>query len=138
MTQSPVPPGGAKETGKVNGPEPGDGDWRKALRCHADTLWRGRPADSNLAAGLSQSLGPLADDARTIVEAYALGARKAGGAPADPPAEFAARLDLILGGIDSALGAAAPGQPAPPARPQVIQSELWQLLRKVRESAELS
>ena len=136
MTQSPVPPGGAKETGKVDGPGPGDGDWRKALRCHAETLWRGRPADSALLTELSRSLGPLAEDAQTIVEAYARGARNANGA-ADPPAEFGTRLDLILNGIEAALPA-APGQPTPPARPQVIQSELWQVLRMVRESAELS
>src|SRR5688500_4063510 len=92
MTQSPVPPGGAKETGKVDGPRPIDGDWRKALRCHADALWRGRPVDSNLTAELPRSLGPLAEDARTIVEAYALGARKGNGS-ADPPAEFGTRLD---------------------------------------------
>lgn len=138
MTQSPVPPGGVKETGKVTGPGPGNGDWREALRCHADTLWRGLPTDPELAAELSQLLGPLAEDAQTIVEAYALGARKAGSRTDDPPAEFAARLDLILGGIEAALTAADPGQPAPPARPKMIQSELWQVLRKVRESAELS
>jgi DNA-binding MarR family transcriptional regulator len=137
MTQSPVPPGGAKETGKVDGPKPSDGDWRKALRYHADTLWRGQPVDPDLTAALSRALGPLAEDAQTIVEAYAVGARKANDA-ADPPAEFGSRLDLILNGIEAALGTAAPGQSAPPARPQVIQSELWQVLRKVRESAELS
>jgi DNA-binding MarR family transcriptional regulator len=136
MTQTPVPPGGAKETGKVDGPTPIAGDWRAALRKYADTLWRGRPVDSNLAAELMRSLGPLAEDAQTIVEAYALGSRSANGAA--PPAEFATRLDLILNGIEAALGTAAPGQPAPPARPQVIQSELWQVLRMVRESAELS
>ena len=128
MTQSPVPPGGAKETGKVDGPPSIQVDWRAALRLHADTLWRGRPADSNLAAALSNSLGPLAEDARNIVEAYALGARKATGA-ADPPAEFGTRLDLILNGIEAALGSTAPGPPAAEARPQVIQSELWQVLR---------
>ena len=137
MTQSPVPPGGDKETGKVDGPMPIAGDWRAALRHHADTLWRGKPADSSLAAVLSKSLGPLAEDAQTIVEAYALGARKASGA-ADPPAEFGTRIDLILGGIEAALGTTAPGQPAAPARPKVIQSELWQVLRMVRESADLS
>jgi len=137
MTQSPVPPGGAKETGKVDGPKPIASDWRAALRHHADTLWRGRSADSALATVLSASLGPLAEDAQTIVEAYALGARKANGA-ADPPTEFGTRLDLILNGIEAALGTTLPGQPAAEAKPHVIQSELWQVLRKVRESAELS
>lgn len=122
----------------MTGPGPGDGDWRKALRCHAERLWRGQPADPDLEAELGQLLGPLAGDAQTIVEAYARGARKAGGDAADPPAEFAARVDLILGGIEAALAAAEPDKAAPAERPKMIQSELWQVLRKVRESAELS
>src|SRR5687768_8372724 len=72
MTQSPVPPGGAKETGKVDGPGPIEGDWRAALRHHADALWRGRSVDSSLATVLSGCLGPLAEDAQNIVEAYTL------------------------------------------------------------------
>src|SRR5688572_13585971 len=137
MDRSPVPPGGDKETGKVDGRKPIQGDWRAALRHHADVLWRGERGAAAASAVLSSALGPLADDALKIVEAYALGSRKANGA-AGPPAEFAARLDLILNGIEAAMGSPAPGQPTPEAKPHVIQSELWQVLRKVRESAELS
>jgi predicted transcriptional regulator len=107
------------------------------LRHHADVLWRGERGAAAASAVLSSALGPLADDALKIVEAYALGSRKANGA-AGPPAEFTARLDLILNGIEVAMGSPAPGQPAAEAKPHVIQSELWQVLRKVRESAELS
>ena len=72
MDKSPVPPGGAKETGRADGRKL-VGDWRAALRRHADALWRGRPSDDEDAAQLARTLGPLADDALKIVEAYALG-----------------------------------------------------------------
>ena len=136
MDKSPVPPGGAKETGRADGRKL-VGDWRAALRRHADALWRGRPSDDEDAAQLARTLGPLADDALKIVEAYALGARRANGS-ADPPTEFGTRLDLILNGIEASLGRPPPGTPAAEAPPHVIQSELWQVLRKVRESADLS
>jgi len=116
-------------------------DWRSVLRRHAETIWRegagsSRPgrADAEL---LSQALGPLADDALRIVEAYALGVPRAEGAAA-PPAEFGSRLVIILNGVEAAL-ADRPGRGVPAAQaPHVIQSELWQILHKVRESAELS
>ncbi|HEY6816192.1 MAG TPA: MarR family transcriptional regulator [Croceibacterium sp.] len=80
----------------------------------------------------------MADDALRIVEAYALGARQAGQSTV-PPAQFASRLDLIFNGIEASIqGAPATGVAQAPASPHVIQSELWQILRKVRESAELS
>ncbi len=134
MSKSPVPPGGETKTGRADGREPVDRDWRAALRRHADALWRHRPADSNLSAVLARTLGPLADDALTIVEAYALGSRNAN----SPPAEFGTRLDLILNGIEAAMGSPAPSQPAPAGKPHMIQSELWQVLRKVRESGDLA
>lgn len=137
MNKGPVPPGGAKETGKADGRELVDADWRAILRRHAVTLWQGKPADSGAAAELARMLGPLADDALNIVEAYARGTRHANGS-AEPPAAFGARLDLILNGIEASLGRPAPGEPAPDSPPHMIQSELWQMLRKVRESAELS
>jgi DNA-binding MarR family transcriptional regulator len=135
MSKKPVPPGGAKETGGVNGHAAAAGGWRAALRHQADALWRGQPADPAAAALLSKALGPLADDASKIVEAYSLGARSE---LAEPPAEFGTRLDLILNGIEAALGSAAPGEPGGEAQPHVIQSELWQILRKVRESGDLA
>lgn len=137
MDRRPVPPGGAKETGKREGHAPVGTDWRAVLHRHADALWQGMPGDRAAVAALVQTLGPLADDVLKIVEAYALGARNANGA-AEPPAEFGTRLDLILNGIEASLGTPAPGEPAAEAPPHVIQSELWQVLRKVRESAELS
>src|SRR5687768_13501542 len=136
MIDRPVPPGGAKETGRTQEGKPVDADWRAILRRNAQALWRGNAVDRSAAATLAKTLGPLADDALKIVEAYSLGARSANGA-ADPPAEFAIRLDLILNGIEASLGTNLPGAPTE-APPHVIQSELWQVLRKVRESAELS
>ena len=137
MNDRPVSPGGARETGGTDGGGPVDADWRAILRRNADALWHGKPADRGAAASLAKTLGPLADDAFKIVEAYALGARSANGS-AEPPAEFGIRLDLILNGIEASLGTRPPGEPAAEAPPHVIQSELWQVLRKVRESAELS
>lgn len=90
------------------------------------------PPDAEL---LSQALGPLADDALRIVEAYAKGVPSDGGAP---PAEFGSRLEIIFNGIEAAIGD-RPASDLPAAQaPHVIQSELWQILRKVRESGELS
>jgi len=81
-------------------------------------------------------LGPLTNDVLRIVEDYSRGARSDDGAT-DPPPSFATRLDLILNGIKATLGGAA-DHPSAEAPPHVIQSDLWQLLRKVRESAELA
>jgi DNA-binding MarR family transcriptional regulator len=112
------------------------------LRAHAEQVWRadGRvPAPEQAAADLlSHALGPLANDALGIVEAYTLGAKRASGA-AEPSAEFGSRLLIILNGVEGSLGERAFSdreQEASP--PHMIQSDLWQLLRKVRESAELS
>jgi hypothetical protein len=103
----------------------------RVLRDHA--AWSGRPgAERRPADSLTKSLGPLADDALRIVEAYALGARVEGATRS--PAEFGTRLDLILNGIEASL--AAPAARPADAPPHVIQSELWQLLRKIRESAD--
>jgi len=139
---------------KGYGPAPGEGPasnamrdtapggWRAVLRDQAGRVWRGGepgtpigPGDSAL---LANALGPMADDAQRIVEAYARGAA----AKADedePPTEFATRLELILNGIEASVASPAVTFEAhADAPPHVIQSELWQVLRKVRESAELS
>src|SRR5687767_12635676 len=100
MNNGPVPPGGAKETGKADGRALVDDDWRAILRRRADALWQGHPVDGAAPAKLSKPLGPLADDALKIVEAYSLGARTAIGS-AEPPPEFGTRLDLILNGIEA-------------------------------------
>lgn len=120
----------------MDGSGPG-ADWREVLRRHADSLWRGERIEAAADTVLTARLGPLADDAVKIVEAYALGARSKEGA-AVPPSAFGNRLELILNGIEASLDESASGAPEPEAPPHVIQSELWQLLRKVRESAELA
>ena len=120
----------------MDGSGPG-ADWREVLRRHADSLWRGERIEAAADTVLTARLGPLADDAVKIVEAYALGARSKEGA-AVPPSAFGSRLELILNGIEASLDESVPGAPEPEAPPHVIQSELWQLLRKVRESAELA
>lgn len=117
-------------------------NWRAALRGHAEKVWRtglaGLPPGKPSSDLLAKALGPLADDALKIVEAYALGDARMPGA-ASSPAEFGSRLLIILNGIEASLGSRSwSGQVAGEAPPHVIQSELWQILRKVRESAELS
>jgi DNA-binding MarR family transcriptional regulator len=112
-------------------------DWRPILRRHAERILGGTlrtdPATMKYLAG---ALGPLADDALKIVEAYARGAALTSGGT-QPPAEFANRLDIILNGIEASLGERRDAHGVE-AKPHVIQSELWQILRRVRESAELS
>jgi DNA-binding MarR family transcriptional regulator len=112
-------------------------DWRSVLQRFAEEIRQGRrgvdPAGAKM---LGEALGPLADDAFKIVEAYARGAADASGST-QLPAEFGNRLVIILNGIEASLGdrrSARDGE----APPHVIQSELWQILRRVRESAELS
>lgn len=136
MQTRPVPPGGAKETGAmVEGGK--DAEWREALRWHADSLWRGHGGDPKARGALIQRLGPLADDVLQIVEDYARGARSRENF-SDRSDAFETRLELILNGIEATLGSIKPDEPISDAPPHMIQSELWQLLRKVRESADLA
>ena len=136
MQTRPVPPGGAKETGAmVEGGK--DAEWREALRWHADSLWRGHGGDPKARGALIQRLGPLADDVLQIVEDYARGARSRENF-SDRSDAFKTRLELILNGIEATLGSIKPDEPISDAPPHMIQSELWQLLRKVRESADLA
>lgn len=112
-------------------------DWRSVLRRFAEDIRQGRRGvDPAAAKVLSEALGPLADDAIKIVEAYARGAADAS-AGTQLPAEFGNRLVIILNGIEASLGDRR-GAREGDAPPHVIQSELWQILRRVRESAELS
>lgn len=123
----------------------GTDDWRALLNKHAQAVYlsgeagRGSasPGRDQLQAQLAALLGPMAEEAIQIVEAFAIGARAQAGALAvhTVPPELETRLAIILSGF-------AP-EPAPAAAeeggsPHIIQSELWQLLYKVRESAELS
>jgi DNA-binding MarR family transcriptional regulator len=111
------------------------------LRSHAERVWLGGDKtvrlDQAVSEQLAATLGPLADDALKIVDAYARGAAK----PAEatrPPAEFGSRLEIILNGLEAALGSGAGRPQSATEAPHLIQSELWQILHKVRESAELS
>lgn len=138
MNKSVAPPGG----GRGNGDGPiARGDWRAALRGHADKVWlagrTGAPPDPAVTERLRAALGPLAEDALRIVEAYARGATRPAGA-ASPPAEFGSRLVIILNGVEAAIGNRAGRGLAAGEAPHLIQSELWQILHKVRESADLS
>lgn len=82
----------------------------------------------------------MASEAMQIVEAYVIGSIAAergqpeGAAAAPPPPEFAVRLNLILNGFEPAPDSGTAARPAT----SVIQSDLWQLLFKVRESAEMA
>lgn len=131
-------------------------EWRQILRQHAHRRWReildslndGSPIavrDDAALAALSAGLGAQAADALRIVDRLAMGAATeayaSGAAHASPGEEFAQQLDRVLEGFAPDEGASAPKQPlvpASPGRPRVLQSELWQVLHKVRESAELS
>lgn len=115
----------------------GAADWRSVLQRFAEEIRHGRRGvDPAGAKVLREELGPLADDALKIVEAYARGAAQAS-ASAQLPAEFGNRLVIILNGIEASLGDRRSVRNGD-APPHVIQSELWQILRRVRESAELS
>lgn len=113
-------------------------DWRQLLHGHAADIWKsgGSVAGDSLAPALATALGAAAGDAIAMVEAFTLGARARDGGVA-PPQTFAARLDIILDGLAIASGAPE-GEGENPYPAQIIQSQLWQLLRKMRESAELS
>jgi len=115
--------------------------WRDCLAQHARSIYctgqPGSPRDPDMMQLLYRKLGPLADEAIQIVEAFTIGVRAQVGeaGPVDVPPEFDARLAMILNGF-----APNPEQPEPDKieTPHIIQSELWQLLYKVRESAELA
>ncbi|OYX66626.1 MAG: hypothetical protein B7Y88_01935 [Sphingomonadales bacterium 32-64-17] len=88
---------------------------------------------------LAKSLGPLAEEAIQIVEAYAIGARALGSkASGTLPPGFETRLAIILNGLVTHAEEESAEPVATDDPPPVFQSELWQLLTKVRESAELS
>ncbi len=124
-------------------------DWRSVLIDYAIELRRlikngePRPQDrlrQSVAAqpALEKTLGPMTLEALRIVEAYTLGAvagEEPVGATDTPPPEFSARLNIILNGLEHADPG---GRETGETSPQVIQSDLWQLLYKVRESAEMA
>ncbi len=98
--------------------------------------------DSELSSHLDKILGPMAQEAIRIVESFTLGTvdrERRGGKSSDvdevPPPEFTQRLHIILNGLEPDIEAVSEEDEE---QPGVIQSELWQLLYKVRESAELA
>jgi len=121
--------------------------WREAVASFAKGS---APPRSDLAA-IRRSLPVLnrvADESLQVVERFALGAAAeatadngaALGTVADMPGEA---FDLQLGLILDSVATRAPSEHprpanAPSPRPQSFQGELWQVLHKVRESAELS
>jgi DNA-binding MarR family transcriptional regulator len=119
----------------------GDG-WRERLIRHAAAVWHqaagegAAPAPPHVPA-----LGQMADEAVAMVETFTLGAlaramQQGGALPAEPPEEFRVRLGLILNGLEPSVR--DPRAPADGESPLIFQSELWQVLHKMRESAELS
>ncbi|WP_156313529.1 hypothetical protein [Erythrobacter sp. SG61-1L] len=128
------------------------GDWQGLLRDHArrrwgeilDSLKNGKPIPRLDEAALAQLvivLGPQANEALRLVDRLAMGAATEAfandSADISPGEEFSSQLGRILEGF-------TPGSPEFPSAPRdhgpprLFQSELWQLLHKVRESAELS
>lgn len=96
-------------------------------------------ASERLGNHLLTELGSLAPDAVMIVEAYASGAPFAHAAKSGNEPDFGNGLSIVLKGIQAAIAAGNGGEGSDnAARPHVIQSELWQLLRIVRESADLA
>lgn len=134
-------------------------DWRALLRKHANQRWtdavqslsEGRPIagrDDGIMVPLVSSLGTQAEEALGIVDRFSIGAAaeafSIGSESKAPSEEFGSQLETILDGfaqIDpKALKErmAKAERQASRGRPSLFQSELWQLLHKIRESAELS
>jgi DNA-binding MarR family transcriptional regulator len=119
-------------------------EWRAVLRDHALALWReaaGGKAAGRPGADLLAPLGQMAEEALTLVETFTLGALARAGAGGgevaqEPPEDFAAQLTLILKGLEPSARPRSEGDRA--NTPLIFQSELWQVLHKIRESAELS
>ena len=115
--------------------------WRSLLFDHAKAVYAdgaGSETSSGDYENLVRLMGPMADEALRIVEAFANGARSADGisGSGNPvPPEFDTRISIILNGLAPEAETHRKGEAGTTS---VIQQELWQLLYKVRESAELS
>jgi DNA-binding MarR family transcriptional regulator len=121
-------------------------DWRAALRAYAHDLCvcaqAGR-ALSGAAAGFPEiareALGEQAEVVRAIVEQLAFGVAATVGPARAKGEALDAQLSLILEGVAPRLRRSVPANTVDShGRPQLFQSDLWQLLHKVRESSELS
>jgi DNA-binding MarR family transcriptional regulator len=126
------------------------GDWRDVLRGHAhdrrrdilESLSKGKPIaarDDGALLPLLDALGDQAEEALRLVDRLAMGAATEAfsSGDADAGGDFAAQLDRILEGF-APPATAMPEVHADEGRPKIFQSELWQVLHKTRESAELS
>jgi DNA-binding MarR family transcriptional regulator len=119
-------------------------DWGAVLRDHASALWRQAAGGSAVQRPDVERLAPLgamAEEALALVETFTLGALARAGADgaarvSQPPDGFDAQLALILKGLEPPAQTA--GTSDGPGKPIIFQSELWQVLHKIRESAELS
>jgi len=133
-------------------------DLRQLLHDYAERRWQavaesltlGRPLPPRDLAALGPlitGLGPQSDEIIGIVDRFATGAaaESIGSTRAEdgPGAGFRTQLDMILSGF-AQLERATRSEELPDSglgegkRPKVFQSDLWQMLHKVRESAELS
>lgn len=126
------------------------GDWRILLRNYARELCEATRTAQ--AAGLDvresgvafpeaalEALGSQAEIVCAIVEQLAFGAAATDGDPETIQEALDEQLSLVLEGIAPRLRRSVPANAAvSEGRPQVFQSQLWQLLHKVRESSELS
>lgn len=131
-------------------------NWRRLMAEHAlrlrlsilagDRDPKGALCVDPAARGLvSRALGSAALESVRIVEAFTIGSatteageypvHNVGSVAKSPPPEFLSRLETILDAIEPR--GQAP-QPEAVRSPSVIQSDLWQLLYKVRESAEMA
>ncbi|WP_338245033.1 MarR family winged helix-turn-helix transcriptional regulator [Aurantiacibacter hainanensis] len=131
----------AREGKRMEGKAKAVPQWRSLLFDHAKRVYADGDAGEAPAADydvLVNLMGPMADEAMRIVEAFAFGARAAdrtSGKGNTVPPEFETRLAIILNGL---APEAETHRAADSGTTTVIQQELWQLLYKVRESAELS
>lgn len=127
-------------------------DWRGVLREYAhgrlshilDSLRSGRaiaPRDDQALLPLLGALGAQAAEALRLVDRLSMGAATeafaAGEAVIVPGGDFSGQLDRILEGFAPAKKPVLQVR-SEEGRPNIFQSELWQVLHKVRESAELS
>lgn len=136
----------------ISGDTTGALEWRGILREYAyrrlsdilNSLQTGKsiaPRDDDALIPRLAGLGDHASEALRIVDRLAMGAATeafaAGDGEADFGGDFATQLDRILVGFAPAT-TAVPEINAEEGRPKIFQSELWLILHKVRESAELS
>jgi len=117
-------------------------DWRVILRARAEAV-RSGASDQDLPMPqaqrdvLAETFGAAVDDVVATLDAFARGARRHAAAAEEGVDRFAGRLDMLLHGFDASLANGTREGDGEGARPQLIQSELWLILHKVRESAEL-